>query len=126
MNFVVDMNLSPKWVQRLRAGEHDAMHWIEVGAADASDREIAAWAHTERRILLTADLDFGSLLAATRAEGPSVVQLRTAVLRPSRIGDAVLKAVSLASADLIKGAFMTFDGMRTRLRPLPFQSSRAT
>jgi predicted nuclease of predicted toxin-antitoxin system len=122
VNFVIDMNLSPRWVQRLRAGNHEAVHWMEVGSADATDQDIAEWALGERRILLTADLDFGSLLAATKAAGPSVVQLRSAVLRPARIGDALLRALALASADLLKGAFMTFDGQRTRLRPLPFQS----
>jgi predicted nuclease of predicted toxin-antitoxin system len=116
------MNLSPKWVARLRAADHDAVHWSTAGAADAQDREIAAWAKAEGRIVLTADLDFGSVLAANNASGPSVVLLRSAILRPTIIGDAVIQAIATASRELLAGALMTFDGTRSRLRMLPFQS----
>lgn len=121
MKFVVDMNLSPKWSELLRASGYSAVHWAEVGPTTASDREIAAWAVTEGRIILTADLDFGSMLAATGAGGPSVVQLRSDVLRPSVIGNSVLEAVAAGAAPLKAGAFMTFDGQRARIRSLPLQ-----
>jgi predicted nuclease of predicted toxin-antitoxin system len=118
------MNLSPKWVERLRASDHDAVHWSSVGSPGARDEDIADWARAEQRIVLTADLDFGSLLAGSGANSPSVVQLRAAVLRPSVIGDAVVHAVAIASGDLLEGAFLTFDGQRARLKKLPFQESR--
>ena len=114
------MNLSPKWVEHLRASGHDAIHWSALGIVGASDEQIAGWARAEHRIVLTADLNFGSLLAASGADRPSVVQLRSAVLRPSIIGDSVVNAIAAASDDLLEGAFMTFDGTRARLRTLPF------
>jgi len=114
------MNLSPKWVERLRTSGYDAVHWSEVGSAEATDEDIANWARTEDRIVLTSDLDFGSLLAATRANSPSVVQLRSAILRPSIVGDAVCGALAISRSDLLEGAFLTFDGNRARLKKLPF------
>jgi predicted nuclease of predicted toxin-antitoxin system len=116
VKFVVDMNLSPKWVARLSTSGHDAVHWSAIGVPGASDQDIASWALAERCIVLTADLDFGALLAASRADGPSVVQLRSAVLRPSIIGDSVVHAIAAASLELLKGAFMTYDGKRARLK----------
>jgi len=118
------MNLSPKWVERLRANGHDAVHWSSVGAANAADSMIAEWASAQGRVVFTADLDFGSYLAASGASGPSVVQLRSPDLRASVIGDSVARAVAAAASDLQAGAFMTFDGRHTRLRTLPFRPSR--
>jgi predicted nuclease of predicted toxin-antitoxin system len=44
MRVVVDVNLSPAWANRLRALGHDAQHWSQAGALDATDSEILAWA----------------------------------------------------------------------------------
>ncbi|MFP4087231.1 MAG: DUF5615 family PIN-like protein [Desulfobacteraceae bacterium] len=45
MKIVIDMNLSPHWVQLLVKAGHEAVHWSEVGAPNASDRDIMAWNH---------------------------------------------------------------------------------
>jgi predicted nuclease of predicted toxin-antitoxin system len=124
VKFVVDMNLSPKWVARLRASDHEAIHWSAVGTASAGDSEIAAWARAKGHIVLTADLDFGSILAVSGSNGPSVVLLRSPILRPAIIGDAVIQAIATASRDLLAGALMIFDGTRSRLRMLPLRPSR--
>jgi predicted nuclease of predicted toxin-antitoxin system len=44
MKLLLDMNLSPAWLAVLAAHGHDAVHWSEVGAADAPDTHIMAWA----------------------------------------------------------------------------------
>lgn len=48
-----------------------------IGAANAPDKAIVDYAKAQGLVVLTHDLDFGAILAATRAEGPSVVQIRT-------------------------------------------------
>ena len=120
---MVDMNLSPKWALLLHEHGHDAVHWSAAGAGNAPDADIAAWARRERRVVLTADLGFGSLLAAGEEDSPSVVQLRSADLRVSAIGQAVLQAIAAARDELVTGAFLSFDRRRTRLRLLPFHPS---
>lgn len=70
------MNLSPDWVEVLSGEGIDAVHWSEIGASSAYDQELMAWAKSNGYIVLTHDLDFGAILAATNADAPSVIQLR--------------------------------------------------
>ena len=63
MRFLVDMNLSPRWVDFLAAAGHEAVHWIDVGEPNAPDRVILEHAHRSGQVILTQDLDFGTLLA---------------------------------------------------------------
>jgi predicted nuclease of predicted toxin-antitoxin system len=44
MKFLVDMNLSPKWVVFLAEAGFQAVHWSNVGSCDASDSELMLWA----------------------------------------------------------------------------------
>ncbi|WP_372424623.1 DUF5615 family PIN-like protein [Salinarimonas chemoclinalis] len=119
MRIVVDMNLSPAWVDRLRSGGHDAVHWSSVGSPDAPDVDVMAWAAAEGRVVLTNDLDFGAILAASGDTGPSVVQVRSQRPRVSRIGDIVLAAIARAEQELREGALLTLDTSKSRLRVLP-------
>ena len=50
MKFVIDMNLSPRLCPLLVAEGWDCVHWSDVGAASASDREIMLWAEHDGRI----------------------------------------------------------------------------
>jgi predicted nuclease of predicted toxin-antitoxin system len=64
MRVTVDVNLAPAWADRLRALGHDAEHWSQLGALDAPDSEILAWAEEHNAIVLTCDLDFGAMVAS--------------------------------------------------------------
>jgi len=119
MRLLVDMNLSPRWVNFLRAAGHEATHWSEIGDARATDAHIMAVAADERAIVLTNDLDFGTILAARGHSGPSVIQLRAADLRPEVLGDLLLAATARISEELLAGALVTIDPGRTRVRVLP-------
>ena len=69
--------------------------------------------------MLTNDLDFGSILAAAGSSGPSVIQIRAADLRPSSLGEVVLLAIERVGDELARGALVTVEPGRTRLRVLP-------
>lgn len=77
MKLLIDMNLSPEWVDVLRSNGYEAQHWSTVGDPRAPDYVIMEWARATGSIVLTHDLDFGALLAITSAVGPSVIQVRT-------------------------------------------------
>jgi predicted nuclease of predicted toxin-antitoxin system len=124
MRFVIDMNLSPQWAPYLDAAGHDAVHWSTIGAHDAKDSEIMSWAAAEGRTVLTSDLDFAALLAASGSEAPSVVQLRTDVTLPNRAGPFVIEALRRFADDLGTGALPTVDVTRARVRILPFDIER--
>lgn len=73
-------------------------------------------------MVLTHDLDFGAILAATHGEKPSVVQIRAEDVSPDVIGKQVIAALRQMASELEEGALLTVDLNRTRLRVLPLQS----
>jgi predicted nuclease of predicted toxin-antitoxin system len=119
MKILVDMNLSPAWVDFLTGSGIEAVHWSSVGLSDASDTEIMTYAKAYDFTVFTNDLDFGFILAITHGKKPSVIQTRTGVLAPDRIGDIVINAINLLSADIDQGALVTIDPLKTRVTLLP-------
>ena len=121
MKLLVDMNLSPRWIGLLRDSGVDAVHWSVVGKINASDAEIMAYAMMNDCIVLTHDLDFSAILAATQGEKPSVVQIRADDVSPNIIGMQVVAALRQMESELEAGALLTIDPSRTRLNLLPLQ-----
>jgi predicted nuclease of predicted toxin-antitoxin system len=80
-----------------------------------------AYACTSNFVVLTHDLDFGAILAATHGEKPSVVQIRAEDVSPDVIGNQVIVALRQMAAELEDGVLFTVDLNRTRLRVLPLQ-----
>ncbi|HVR29433.1 MAG TPA: DUF5615 family PIN-like protein [Thermoanaerobaculia bacterium] len=120
MKLVIDMNLSPRWVEALAAGGFEATHWSVVGDPRAPDVEIFAWARANDSVVMAHDLDFGRLLALSGASGPSVVQIRTHRVLPSDIGHLVIAALKEHHESLARGAIVVIaaDASRVRLLPL--------
>jgi predicted nuclease of predicted toxin-antitoxin system len=122
MKFLVDMNLSPAWRDVLIEAGHNAVHWSNVGAPSSSDEEIIAWAAERDCVVVTSDLDFGSILATSTRNKPSVIQLRQGRHDPDSMGLTLLAAVDAAANDLLKGAILTVDPSRHRIRLLSLNS----
>jgi predicted nuclease of predicted toxin-antitoxin system len=120
MKVLVDMNLSPGWIEFLVGSGFEASHWSAIGRGDEPDIDVMRWAAEHGHVVLTADLDFGAILAATQRRGPSVIQLRADVPTPTAIGAAVVSAIRQAADDLEGGAILSVDAARARLRVLPF------
>ena len=112
------MCLSPTWVGYFAGQGFEAQHWSELGNPKASDRSIMDFARTRGLVLFTHDLDFGSILAATRALGPSVIQVRADPV-PNVIGLLVVSAIAEHAAHLHRGALVTIEPDRMRVRILP-------
>lgn len=124
MKILLDMNLSPEWGRVFALQSWETKHWIEVGAPAASDAEIMEWARCNGHVVFTHDLDFGALLAATAASGPSVVQLRCEDTRPEKMGPLVVEGLRAQEAAIEAGALVTIDPRRMRLTILPLRSAR--
>jgi predicted nuclease of predicted toxin-antitoxin system len=66
MRLLIDMNLTPRWVEFLQNAGYEAVHWSSVGSNSAKDGEICDYARQSAYVLLTNDLDFPQILAHTR------------------------------------------------------------
>ena len=122
MKLLIDMNLSPRWVSLLTDAGFEVRHRSTLGRDNASDMEIMAFAKANGYVVLTHDLDFGAILAATHGEKPSVVQIRAEDASPDVIGKLVIVALRQMTAELEEGVLLTLDPNRTRLRVLPLPS----
>jgi predicted nuclease of predicted toxin-antitoxin system len=123
MKLLLDMNLTPRWVSYLEAAGFGALHWSMVGRVNAPDEEIMTYAARLDLVVLTHDLDFSAILAATKGKKPSVVQVRAQNISPEAIGPQIVAALRHTATELAAGALLTIDPDRTRLRLLPLHSS---
>jgi len=119
MKIVIDMNLPPSWVEVLQAGGHDAVHWSCVGLPQASDHDILLWARHNACVVFTHDLDFGAILAATGADSPSVIQIRSQDVTPHGMRTHILAALSQFAVELRRGSLISIDEASGRARVLP-------
>jgi predicted nuclease of predicted toxin-antitoxin system len=122
MRFLADMGISPKVVDVLERLGHQAVHLQEQGLHRLRDSAILEKARTERRILLTHDLDFGDLLAASGADLPSVILFRLRNMRPERVDLYLLNIISQYAEALEEGAIITVTEGRVRVRSLPLET----
>lgn len=121
MKILVDMNLSPQWVGALQQHGWEAVHWSTVGDGRASDRTVMDWATAHGYIVLTHDLDFGAMLVATQAQGPSVIQVRTSDVLPAHLESLLVGVLKEHAASLEAGALIVVDESRARVRVLPLR-----
>lgn len=123
MKIVVDVNLSPDWANLLRDAGHEAVHWSEVGARDAHDEGIVEWAERNDAIILTRDLDFGAYVVLAGRTRPSVVQVRAKRTSLERGAHLVRQALEQTAPALARGALVTIEVERVRVRLLTYPSS---
>ena len=121
MKLLVDMNLSPSWVERLARHGFEAVHWSTIGAATAPDSEILTWANEHGFVVITNDLDFSAILAASARVTPSVVQMRTQNLLSEDAVSTVVQALEAHRDHIARGALLSIDEAATRVRVLPLR-----
>lgn len=122
MRFLVDENLSPQVAALLSKEGHDATHVYDLQAASAPDATLMAIAATDDRIIISADTDFGALLASTRARKPSVLLVREIIdLHPTALVDVILQQLEILEPHLQTGAIAAFTTSGIRVRALPLR-----
>jgi predicted nuclease of predicted toxin-antitoxin system len=126
VKLLVDMNLSPSWVDRLARHAFEAVHWSTIGAATAPDVEILTWANEHQFVVITNDLDFSAVLAASAGAAPSVVQIRTQDLLSDAVVGIVANALKAHEHDINRGALLSIDEGGTRVRMLPLRGPKET
>ena len=120
MRLLIDNARSPILAELLRHAGHDARHVRDVGLHHAADDEIFDRAAAEDRVLVSADTDFGTLLATRAATKPSLILFRgEGSRRPEALAALMLSNLGQLADALAAGCIVTFEPARLRLRLLP-------
>ncbi|MCL2366457.1 MAG: DUF5615 family PIN-like protein [Oscillospiraceae bacterium] len=119
MKILLDMNIPLRFAKLLTQSGFDVLLWSDVGAPNALDSEIMLYARENDLIVLTYDLDFSTILSVTHELKPSVIQIRASVVHAERAVELLKSAILQHEEDLKKGAVLSIDINKSRLRILP-------
>lgn len=122
MKFLADMGISPKTEDFLIALGFESIHLSALKLNKMLDSEILNKAKNEGFILLTHDLDFSELVAASKAKLPSVIIFRLRNMQPNNVNSTLKKIVTNHSSALKQGAIISVTDSQIRVRQLPIKS----
>jgi len=124
MRFLVDNALSPVLATLLEQAGHDALHVRVLQLHRSDDETIFDRAAAEDRIIVSADTDFGTILATRSTQKPSVIQFRGEGSRkPDALARAMLSNLPPLVDALNSGSIVTFEPSRVRVRALPINGA---
>jgi predicted nuclease of predicted toxin-antitoxin system len=117
---LIDNALSPFVAAQLRLHHHDAVHVRDIGLQSAEDRVVLERASAQGRTVVSADTDFGMLLARMNWSRPSVILFRRQSGRsPQKQVDLLLANLPAFEDAAVEGSVIVLEESRIRIRRLP-------
>jgi predicted nuclease of predicted toxin-antitoxin system len=99
---------------------HDTEHVRDLGLQAAPDAVVLQRAREHSQVLVSADTDFGTLLARTGADRPSVILIRrSSARRAIELASLLLSNLDAITDDLKSGAVVVITDTDLRVRTLP-------
>jgi len=120
LKFLIDNALSPIFSDHLQNHGHNVIHVRDVDMQTCSDEEIFNFAQKEERIIVSADTDFGTIIALRNEQFPSVIIFRrTRNRKPIEQVSLLLSNLGQIVDSLKKGSIVIIEDTRIRIRNLP-------
>jgi predicted nuclease of predicted toxin-antitoxin system len=119
VKFLADIGISIKSVTFLKNTGYRAVHLSELGLNSLSDAMILAKAKNEGFVILTHDLDFGELIAASGGVLPSVITFRLRNMKAANVNNYLDKILLSHTKDLEEGCVISVTEGQIRVRKLP-------
>ncbi|WP_256840141.1 DUF5615 family PIN-like protein [Ornithinimicrobium faecis] len=125
MKFLLDNNLSPRLIPLLAALGHSVEHVRDHSMHTAPDDLVLAMARERGQVLISADTDFGTLLARSGAAEPSVILIRRSrSRRPDELASLLRANLEQVADDLNAGSVVVVTDTDLRVRRLPIPPGR--
>jgi len=122
MKLLLDQGLPRSTSRLLRETGIDAVHVSEIGYSKSEDAVILERGREEDRTVVTLDADFHALLALSDATSPSVIRIRIEGLKGEATANLIRTVLMQCEEDLKRGAVVTVERYRIRIRSLPLTS----
>lgn len=119
MRFLADMGVGAKVLKWLRNKGHNVTHLSDEGLQRMPNGEIFSKAISEKRVILTFDLDFGEIAALSKGEKASVIVFRLHNTRSENVIKRLSHVLPQSESALSKGSVVIVEESRFRVRSLP-------
>jgi len=121
MKFLLDMPISPKTEEFLKKQGYDAIRVDKLKMHKATDKEIFDYAIGRNMVVITADLDFGKILAYFKSSTPSVIIFRLRYPSPENINKLLRTVLPRVREELEAGSLILVEDDRIRIKKLPIE-----
>jgi predicted nuclease of predicted toxin-antitoxin system len=114
-----DMGLPRRAAEDLRRDAWDVVHVGEVGMSRATDLQILESASRDKRVVVTLDADFGSLVATGTAPSVSVVHIRWMRTTREAVVAFIRDRLPSIESDLLRGCIVSVSESSLRVHYYP-------
>ena len=116
MQFKIDENLPVEVAQLLHAAGHDALTVLDQKLGGRADRLIASVLRTEKRALITLDLDFADIRTFPPAEYFGLIVLRLAVQDKQNVLALIARIIPVLTQEPLIGTLWVVSHTDVRIR----------
>ena len=119
MKFLLDVGISPELGRMLEAAEHSYRYLPEHYPRTSTDAQILEFARENDEVIITHDTDFGTLLAFSAEEAPSIILFRIHHISAELFFKLITENWAEIELPLEEGALVVIEVNSIRVRRLP-------